>query len=157
MILNVFYCNKERDTTETVCLLFLVKKAVKAALGYMNFDFDSEISLTFCSDDHIKELNAKYRDRDAVTDVLSFPLNDFRNGDEPSFDDVCELGDIVINLTRAREQAEEYGHSYEREVAFLAVHSTLHLLGLDHEASEEEDKFVCELQDAIMKEIGLER
>lgn len=156
MNITVYYSNKLRETKKTINFVFLVKKAVKAALDYMNFPYDCEVSLTFCGDDYIKEINAKYRGKDAVTDVLSFPLNDFRNGDEPD-EELTELGDIVINLKRAEEQAVEYGHSIEREVSFLAVHSTLHLLGLDHDRSSEEDAFVNELQDGIMINIGLER
>ena len=156
MKITLYYSNKMKETKETLRFACLAEKAVRAALEYMNFPCDSEVSLTFCGDEHIRELNAKFRKKDAVTDVLSFPLYDFRNGDEPD-EEMTELGDIVINLTRAKEQAAEYGHSNEREVAFLAVHSTLHLLGLDHERSEEEDAFVRELQDGIMKEMGLER
>ena len=148
--LRIYYSNKLKETSRTVKLVYLVKRAIKETLNYMNFPFDCEVSLTFCGDDYIRELNAKYRDRDSVTDVLSFPLNDFRNGDEPD-EELNELGDVVINLKRAEEQAAEYGHSLEREVSFLAVHSTLHLLGLDHERSEEEDEFVNSLQDEIMK------
>ena len=151
--LRIYYSNKLKETSRTVKLVYFVKKAIKETLNYMNFPFDCEVSLTFCGDDYIRELNAKYRDRDSVTDVLSFPLNDFRNGDEPD-EELNELGDVVINLKRAEEQAEEYGHSLEREVSFLAVHSTLHLLGLDHERSEEEDEFVISLQDDIMKQLG---
>lgn len=156
MSITVYYSNKLKETTETVGLLFLVKKAVRETLEYMNFPYDIEVSVTFCGDDHIKELNGRFRNKDAVTDVLSFPLNDFRNGDEPD-EELTELGDIVINLKRASEQAQEYGHSYEREVAFLAVHSTLHLLGIDHEVSEEEDEFMRELQSEVMKRLGLTR
>ena len=156
MNMTVYYSNKIKETPETIGLLFLVKKASKQTLKYMNFPSDVELSVVFCGGEHIRELNSRYRNKDSVTDVLSFPLNDFRNGDQPS-EDVCELGDIVINLERAKEQAAEYGHSYETEVAFLAVHSTLHLLGIDHEVSEDEDKFMQELQDAIMDELGLVR
>ncbi len=155
MNLRIYYSNKLTETSETVKLVYLVHKAVKAALGYMNFQFDSEISLTFCGDEYIRGLNAKYRNNDSATDVLSFPLCDFRNGDEPD-EELNELGDIVINLERAKKQAEEYGHSFRHEVAFLAVHSTLHLLGLDHERSAEEDEFVCSLQDEIMKELDID-
>ncbi len=156
MNLKIYYSNKLKETKRTLGFVFLVRRAVKATLGYMNFPYDCEISLTFCGNEYIRELNAKYRNKDAATDVLSFPLCDFRNGDEPD-EELNELGDIVINLERAAEQAEEYGHSMEREVSFLAVHSTLHLLGLDHERSEEEDEFVCSLQDEIMKNLKLEK
>ncbi len=156
MKMTVYYSNKNRDTSETLGLLFLVKKASKHTLKYMNFPSDVELSVVFCKDDYIRELNKKYRGKDASTDVLSFPLNDFRNGDTPS-DGTCELGDIVINLDAARKQAEEIGHPFETEVAFLAVHSTLHLLGVDHEISPEDDEFMRELQKAIMKELGFEK
>ncbi len=156
MSITVYYSNKLKETTETIGLLFLVKKAIRETLDYMNFPYDTEVSVTFCGDEHIRTLNAKFRNKDTVTDVLSFPLNDFRNGDVPD-EELTELGDIVINLKRAKEQADEYGHTYEREVAFLAVHSTLHLLGIDHEVSEEEDKFMCELQNEVMKKLGLTR
>lgn len=156
MSITVYYSNKLKETSETIGLLFLVKKAVKETLEYMNFPYDTEVSVTFCGDEHIQELNAKFRSKDSVTDVLSFPLYDFRNGDEPD-EELTELGDIVINLKRAFEQAAEYGHTFAREVAFLAVHSTLHLLGIDHEASEEEDEFMRELQKAVMARLGLTR
>ena len=156
MNLRIYYSNKLKETERTIRFVYLVRRAVKATLGYMNFPYDCEISLTFCGDDYIRELNAKYRDRDSATDVLSFPLCDFRNGDEPD-EELNELGDIVINLERAAVQAEEYGHSIDREVSFLAVHSTLHLLGLDHERSEEEDEFVCSLQDEIIKNLKLDK
>lgn len=156
MNVTVYYSNKLKETAQTIGLLFLVKKAAKKTLEYMNFPSDVELSVVFCGADYIKELNAKFRNKDVSTDVLSFPLNDFRNGDVPD-EDVTELGDIVINLERAKEQAAEYGHAFETEVAFLAVHSTLHLLGIDHEVSKDEDEFMQELQDAIMDELGLER
>lgn len=155
MNLKIYYSNKLTETKRTLKLACLVEKAVKAALNYMNFPFDCEVSLTFCGDEYIKELNAKYRKRDTATDVLSFPLCDFRNGDEPD-EELNELGDIVINLERAQTQADEIGHSLEREVAFLAIHSTLHLLGLDHERSAEEDEFVCSLQDEIIKLVKID-
>lgn len=156
MNITVYYSNKIKETTETVGLLFLVKKAVKATLEYMNFPYDVEVSVTFCGDEYIKEINSKFRNKDVSTDVLSFPLNDFRAGDEPD-EELTELGDIVINLERAKTQAQELGNAYPREVAFLAIHSTLHLLGLDHEKSEDEDAFVCELQKAIIAEMGFEK
>ncbi|MBQ7714755.1 MAG: rRNA maturation RNase YbeY [Clostridia bacterium] len=156
MNIKIFYSNKLRETDRTIKLVYLVKKAVKASLEYMNFPYDCEVSLTFCGDEFIRELNCKYRKKDSATDVLSFPLNDFSSGDEPD-EELNELGDIVINIERAAVQAEEYGHSLEREVAFLAIHSTLHLLGLDHERSEEEDEFVCSLQDEIIKEVFSEK
>ena len=108
----------------------------------------AEISVTFVDNNRIHELNLQYRDKDSATDVLSFPLGE--NGvydiDE---DNGCKiLGDIVISMERAMEQAELYGHTLQREVAYLTVHSMLHLLGYDHEASGLE---------AVLIKLGLPR
>ena len=95
---------------------------------------------------------------DKPTDVLSFPLLDYEGeSEEPFFDELCHnLGDIVISLERAMAQANEFGHSFEREVAFLTAHSMLHLLGYDHEKSEEDDKDMRLRQNEIMEMLGLE-
>lgn len=153
MKMTVYYSNKDRDTVETLKLLFAVKRASKFTLEYMNFPSDVELSVVFCRSDYIREINRKFRGIDAPTDVLSFPLNDFTKGRNPK-EGLCELGDIVINLDAAKKQAEEIGHPYENEVVFLAVHSTLHLLGIDHELSPSHDEFMRELQRAIMKGLG---
>lgn len=118
----------------TPALRGLVKQAIKATLDHENFPRAAEVSVTITDDAHIAELNMEYRDKEGTTDVLSFPLMDL----ELNGPDVCAIGDIVISLQRAAAQAEEYGHSLEREVGFLTVHSMLHLLGYDHE-NEEED------------------
>ena len=114
--------------------------------------------MTFTDNEGIRELNKKFRNMDKPTDVLSFPLFDFEGeSEEPPIDEIVNnLGDIVISLEKAREQAEEYGHSFERETAFLCVHSMLHLLGYDHEISEEDDKEMRARQTEIMKIMGLE-
>ena len=121
----------------------LVKKAVEGTLEYENFDNDCEISVTFTDNENIRELNKEYRDIDRETDVLSFPM-----------DEEDMLGDIVISLEKAREQAEEYGHSVEREISFLCVHSCLHLLGYDHETNEEDEREMFAKQEKILKQIG---
>ena len=114
--------------------------------------------MTFTDNAGIHELNNKYRGVDKPTDVLSFPLFDFEGEcEEPPIDEVMSnLGDIVISLEKAKEQAEEFGHSFERETAFLCVHSMLHLLGYDHERSEDEDKEMRSKQTEIMRIMGLE-
>ena len=134
----------------------VVRRAIKSALEYEAFPFDAEVSVTFTDNGYIKKLNKKYRNKDSKTDVLSFPLYDFYI-EEPTFlpGECVTLGDIVISLERAREQAEEIGHSFTEEVAFLAVHSTLHLLGYDHERSEEDDKAQCRAQREIMEMIEI--
>lgn len=135
----------------------LIRKAVKGTLVCENFIRDIMVSVSFTDNEGIRKLNSEYRNIDSATDVLSFPMYDMRNGDMPEDEGTVELGDIVLSLERAAAQAGEYGHSFEREVAFLTVHSMLHLLGYDHVGSEEEDMEMREHQRVIMKHIGLER
>ena len=127
----------------------VIRRAVLATLEYEEFPYDATVSVTLCDNGYIKKLNKKYRNKDSHTDVLSFPIYEDGDFDMGECIDGAVLGDIVISLERAREQAEEIGNSFLREVAFLTVHSTLHLLGYDHERSEEED----ELQQRIQKDI----
>ncbi len=127
----------------------LVRRAVLAALEHEGFDKDTEVSVSFTDDKGIRAINRTYRNIDEPTDVLSFPMLDFDDMDNTS------IGDIVISLERAAKQAEEFGHSFEREVAFLTVHSTLHLLGYDH-MNEFDEKDMRERQREIMKAMGLE-
>lgn len=146
-----FLATKKFDECDYYFKLAL-RGAIKATLEYEGFPFDAEVSVTFTDNDYIKKLNKKYREKDSKTDVLSFPLYDFYT-EEPVFPEgeCVALGDIVISLERAREQAREIGHSFTEEVAFLAVHSTLHLLGYDHERSEEDDEAQCRAQREIME------
>ena len=106
-----------------------------------------------CLDDaHIKKLNQQYRDKTKATDVLSFPMYDLGELPHGSTADGATvlLGDIVVSVERAATQAAELGHSTDREIAFLCIHSTLHLLGFDHERSPEEDELQCSLQRKIV-------
>ena len=131
----------------------VIRNAILATLEYEDFDFDASVSVTFCDNAHIKKLNKKYRKKDKATDVLSFPMYDFNEEDEldVAMDGDIALGDIVISLERAREQAKEIGNSFIEEVAFLTVHSTLHLLGYDHERSAEDDEAQCQAQKDIIE------
>ena len=109
-------------------------------------------------DNEIHMLNKKYRNVDRATDVLSFPLMDFENG-EASIEeatDVIMIGDIVISAQRAAEQAEQYNHSFERELAYLTVHGMLHLLGYDH-IKEEDAVIMRKKEENILNELGLKR
>lgn len=123
---------------------------------------DYEVSISFVDNEEIRELNKQYRDKDASTDVLSFPLMEFEETEEDYEDEeeyVQEdrlLGDIVISLEKAKEQAQEYGHSFERELSFLAAHGTLHLLGFDHE-NEDEEKEMIEKQNKILNLLNITR
>ncbi|MBQ8836990.1 MAG: rRNA maturation RNase YbeY [Clostridia bacterium] len=135
----------------------LTHRAIAEAIRMEEIEFDCAISLTYTDNEGIREYNRDYRNKDAVTDVLSFPMFDTETEEIYALDGTAaELGDIVISLERAKEQAEEFGHSFEREVAFLCVHSVLHLLGYDHERSEEEDTLMREKQRAVMSALGLE-
>lgn len=155
MKLKIYFENNQDKEEVTYKLKMLIRSAVEAALEYENVEEDCEVSLTFCDDEKIRELNNKFRGIDKATDVLSFPLFDDETPDYivPEID--CMLGDIVISLERARAQAEEFGHSYERETAFLAVHSILHLLGYDHETGEADELDMRRRQTEIMDKLGL--
>ena len=134
----------------------LIREAIVESLVYEGFENDVQLSVTFTDNEGIRAINKSYRSIDSATDVLSFPLVDFEGGEEPPTDEpLLPLGDIVISLERAREQAEEFGHSYERELAFLTVHSMLHLLGYDHVNSEEEDLDMRRRQKEILEGMGM--
>jgi probable rRNA maturation factor len=155
MKLKIYFENNQEKENVTYKLKMLIRQAVNATLEYEDVEEDCEVSITFCDDEKIRELNKKFRNIDKATDVLSFPLfdEDGLDGFVPEME--CMLGDIVISLERARAQAEEFGHSYEREAAFLAVHSVLHLLGYDHETGEEDELDMRRRQSDVMKKIGL--
>lgn len=134
----------------------IVREAILATLEYEELIFGAEISVTFCDNEYIKRLNAEHRGKDSATDVLSFPMYDFDEADpELNPDGSITLGDIVISLERAAEQASELGNSLEREVAFLVIHSTLHLLGYDHERSKDDEEAQCLAQREILEMLEL--
>ena len=130
----------------------LVRRAILATLDYEGFEYDTEVSVTFCDNEYIKVLNSEFRNKDSATDVLSFPMYDIDELEsETNPDGSVSLGDIVISLERAAEQASELGHSLKREVAFLVIHSTLHLLGYDHELSKDDEEAQCLAQREIVE------
>ena len=152
----MIYFNNSQEGAVSYALKMLIRRSVIAALDYEGYSNDCEVSVTLTDNEGIHALNKQYRSIDAPTDVLSFPLVEYENTDEPPVDEATMLGDIVISLERAEEQAEEFGHSFEREVSFLTVHSMLHLLGYDHVNSEEEEEEMRSRQRDIMKNLGLE-
>ena len=157
MKLNLVTENLQNKFEITNELENLIERAVSTTLVFEEIDFDCAVSVTYTDNVGIKEYNRDYREKDAVTDVLSFPMFDMDTDEVYALDGTpAELGDVVLSLERAKEQADEYGHSFEREVAFLCVHSTLHLLGYDHERSDEEDKLMRSKQREIMRILGLE-
>ena len=128
----------------------VIRRAILATLEHEGVPFNSEVSVTLCDNDYIRRINKQYRDKDSATDVLSFPLYDFSTEELFGVDDTVQLGDIVISVERAKEQAKELGNTFLTEIAFLAIHSTLHLLGFDHERSAEEDEAQCQAQREII-------
>jgi probable rRNA maturation factor len=129
--------------------------------GILNLTEDTEISVLLVDNETIREFNRDYRGKDSATDVLSFPMEeDIEENSEPEViggPGERMLGDIVISVERAVEQAAEYGHSIERELAFLAVHGMLHLLGYDHEKNEAAKKIMQTEEKRILTELGITR
>ena len=154
---KVLISNDQKAVKVPSGLRILIRRACTAVLEYEHFDGPAEISVTFVDNARIHELNLQYRQKDAPTDVLSFPMSD--NGQyDIDEDNGCKiLGDIVISMERAMEQGELYGHSLQREVAYLTVHSMLHLLGYDHEASGLEAVRMREKEEAVLIQLGLPR
>ena len=157
MNLKIYFENDQRKHSVHYELKLLIRHTIIETLDYEGMENDAEVSVTFVDDEGIRELNKKFRGMDKPTDVLSFPLLDYEGeSEEPFFDELCHnLGDIVISLERAMAQANEFGHSFEREVAFLTAHSMLHLLGYDHELSDEDDADMRKRQNDIMERLGL--
>ena len=158
MSLRIYFENDQEKYPVSYNLKVLLREAIETTLDFEDFQNVCEVSVTFTDNEGIRELNKKFREMDKPTDVLSFPLFDFEGEcEEPPIDEIISnLGDIVISLEKAKEQADEFGHSFKREVAFLTVHSMLHLLGYDHERSEEEDREMRAKQSEIMRIMGLE-
>ena len=145
----------------------LLKKVVEASLDYEGCPYETEVNILFTNDQLIREINKKFRNIDVSTDVLSFPMIDYKEpgdfGHEDLFDDCFHpdtgellLGDIVISIPRAECQATEYGHSYIRELAFLTAHSMFHLMGYDH-MTESDAVIMEEKQRAVLDKLGITR
>ena len=155
---RVFGTNRQKIIPVSRELRAIVKRCCSETLYEEGYKGDFEISVTFVDNAGIREINNTYRDIDKETDVLSFPMTD--EGEDFTLDPETGcymLGDIVISLEKALAQADEYGHSFKREVAFLTVHSMLHLLGYDHERSEEEEREMFGKQEIVLEAMGLTR
>lgn len=153
MKLRIYFDNIQHTIPVGYQLKILMRRAVEATLKYENIKNAIEVSITFADDESIHKLNSEYRGIDRPTDVLSFPLEE--TAGKIGGKRLIVLGDIVISLERAAAQAEEFGHSFERETAFLCIHSMLHLLGYDHELGEDEDADMRRRQREIIESIGL--
>ena len=159
MKLKLYFTNEQDKVKISFKIRSLIKKAVKETLTEEKFEYPAEISISFVDNQKIHELNREYREKDRPTDVLSFPMWEKEELSDGSALDghAVTLGDIIISAEKAKAQAEEYGHSIEREITFLSVHSTLHLLGYDHEISEEDEKYMNKKQEDVLVKIGLPR
>lgn len=154
---KVAITNNQKKIKVPTGIRLLIRKCCSAVLSEENFDENAEISVSFVDDEQIRELNCQFRNIDKSTDVLSFPLGedgvyDFNNETESYM-----LGDIVISMETALKQAEIYGHTLEREIGFLTVHSMLHLLGYDHVNDTLEAKIMREKEELVLGELGYAR
>lgn len=155
--IRVIITNSQKEVKIPTGMRMLVRRCCNAVLRMEGFPYPAEISVTFVDNQEIRKLNAEYRNKDMETDVLSFPMGENGQYDENHATGAKILGDIVISMERAMEQAELYGHSLQREVAYLTVHSMLHLLGYDHEASGLEAVRMREKEEAVLVQLGLPR
>ena len=155
--LRVIIDNQQNVMKIPTGVRMLVRRCCKAVLANEGFTDIAEISITFVDDDTIHQLNKKHRNIDKSTDVLSFPMGE--NGDFPINHDTGAkvLGDIIISIDHAYAQAEKYGHTLQREIGFLTVHSLLHLLGYDHENGGLEAVKMREKEEAVLTRVGLKR
>lgn len=163
MQVNIIIDNVQDKIIITEYINNLLKRAVELCLKQENFKINSEISILLVDNERIRDINSNFRNKDMPTDVLSFPIVEIINGklspDAGDFDmndNILMLGDIVISLEMAEQQAEEYGHSFERELAFLMTHGVYHLLGYNHEDEEEESRML-QKQEAVLEKMGLKR
>ena len=153
---KVIISNRQNVVKIPTGIRLLVRRCCNAALRLENFSEDAEISVSFVDNDEIRQLNKQHRNIDAATDVLSFPLGE--NGVYDHNDTgAAMLGDIVISMPKAVEQAELYGHSLQREVGYLTIHSVLHLLGYDHVDEGPMKKQMRAREEAILAEVELPR
>ena len=154
---KVLITNQQKKVKIPSGLRILIRRSCNAVLEFEGFEQPAEISVTFVDNAEIQTLNAQYRGKDMPTDVLSFPLGEDGKYDVDQDTGACLLGDIVISMEKAMEQAELYGHPLQREVAFLTVHSMLHLLGYDHEQGGLAAVKMRETEEAVLIQLGLPR
>ena len=160
---KVLITNSQKAIKVPSGLRILIRRACNAVLEYEHFDDPAEISVTFVDNAAIAELNNQYRNKPMPTDVLSFPEFDLTPGQLPGPEDadpgtgLVPLGDMVISMEHVAAQAKEYGHSNRRELAYLVVHSVLHLLGYDHLDEGPQKKQMRAREEAILAELGITR
>ena len=154
---KVIISNDQKAIKVPTGIRLLIRRCCHAVLEQENFDGSAEISVRFVDNKQIQKLNAKYRNIDRPTDVLSFPMGENGNYDVNMVSGAKILGDIVISIEKAFEQAQEYNHPIQREIGFLTVHSMLHLLGYDHELGGIEEVHMREKEETVLTKIGWKR
>ena len=154
--IKVYIDNRQKTVKIPSGLRLLVRRSCNAVLVSENFEVNAEVNVTFVDDAQIKELTMQYRQKNTPSYVLSFPMADDKQFDKNPDTDAYVLGDIVISLERAAEQAERIGQSLQREVAFLTVHSMLHILGYAHEKGGIDAIRMHDREDSIMTALGFE-
>lgn len=152
--IRVIINNKQKEIKIPTGLRMIVRRSCNAVLRLEEFKGSAEVSVTFVNNEQIKELNKQYRDKDAATDVLSFPMGKDGKYDIDPNTGAQILGDVVISMEKAVEQAKKYGHSMQREVGYLTAHSVLHLLGYEHENGGPEKALMREKEDIVMSQMG---
>lgn len=155
--IKVIISNNQKDFKIPTGVRMLVRRCCTAVLVNENFNGSAEISVSFVNDERMRELNLKHRNIDESTDVLSFPLGMDGVYDINNDTGAQMLGDIVISVPRAVEQANRFGHSLQREIGYLTVHSMLHLLGYDHEPGGLELVRMREKEETVLTQLGLKR
>lgn len=152
--IRVIISNSQKEVKIPTGLRMLVRRCCNAVLRMENFQGAAEVSVTFANNEQIHELNKMHRNVDAPTDVLSFPMGEDCKYDIDPATNAKILGDIVISMEKAVEQAERFGHTLQREVGYLTAHSMLHLLGYDHEEPLEK-VHMREKEELVMTQLGL--
>ena len=155
--IKVVIDNKQKAVKIPTGVRLLIRRCCHAVLEMEGFEGSAEVDVSFVDNAQIQEINREHRNIDLPTDVLSFPLGEDNEYDVNPATGAYMLGDIVISLERAAAQAEEYGHSFRREVGYLTVHSMLHLLGYDHVEGGLEAVRMREKEEAVMLSVGLPR
>ncbi len=155
--IRVIITNDQKAVKIPTGVRLLVRRCCNAVLTFEDFSEPAEISVTFVDDERIHELNKMHRNVDKSTDVLSFPLGENGVYDKNLETGACLLGDIVISVETAVRQADTYGHTLQREIGFLTVHSMLHLLGYDHVNGGIEAVHMREKEEHVLTELGLKR
>lgn len=152
--IRVIISNQQKQVKIPTGLRMLIRRCCHAVLQLEGFPDPAEISVSFVDNDQIREMNRQYRNKDSATDVLSFPLGENGEYDTNHETGAKILGDVVISMPKAVEQANTYGHTLEREVGYLTAHSVLHLLGYDHEQGGLERVRMREKEERVMQELG---